>query len=132
MKISDLRGLLKNKQVIEEINKHLWIESKKAGHSIGIERATDEWLRMYAMGWMKYHMPEKYDKMMNRKTKKTAAAAKKKTTTMDYTEAILHEAAKALFNDCCSVCICKGKCDPNVDCIEAIKLALKKRALKKK
>ena len=59
MKITDLRELLKNKQVIEEINKHLWIESQKAGYSIGIERATDEWLRLYASGWMKYNMPEK-------------------------------------------------------------------------
>jgi len=62
MKITDLRVLLKDKRVVEEINKHLWIESQKAGYSIGIERATDEWLRLYAPGWMKYHMPDKYEK----------------------------------------------------------------------
>jgi len=28
----------------------------------GLERATDEWLRFYADGWMKYHMPGKYVK----------------------------------------------------------------------
>lgn len=82
MKISDLRELLKNKQVIEEINKHLWIESQKCGYSIGIERATDEWLRLYATGWMKYNMADKYEKMMqktdNGKTAKKAAVAKKK------------------------------------------------------
>ncbi|MCD4781085.1 MAG: hypothetical protein K8S27_11145 [Candidatus Omnitrophica bacterium] len=71
MKISDLRELLKNKLVVEEINKHLWIESQKAGYSIGIERATDEWLRLYAMGWMKYHMPEKYEKLMTKKNRKS-------------------------------------------------------------
>ncbi|MFA5087755.1 MAG: hypothetical protein WC552_01830 [Candidatus Omnitrophota bacterium] len=61
MKINDVRELLKDKRVIEEINKHLWIESQKAGYSIGIERATDEWLRLYAQGWMKYHLTDKQD-----------------------------------------------------------------------
>jgi hypothetical protein len=66
MKISDLRGLLKDKRVIEEINKHLWIESQKAGYSIGIERATDEWLRLYAEGWLKYNKPQEYNKHRNK------------------------------------------------------------------
>ena len=73
MKISDIRSLLKDKRVIEEINRHLWIESQKAGYSIGIEKATDEWLRLYAEGWMKYYMPEKYKKI----TENSKAAAKK-------------------------------------------------------
>lgn len=51
---------------MEEIHKHLWIESQKAGFSIGLERATDEWLKLYAEGWMKYHMPDKYERMKNR------------------------------------------------------------------
>ncbi|HOD12777.1 MAG TPA: hypothetical protein PLO93_00735 [Candidatus Omnitrophota bacterium] len=63
MKITDLRELLKDKRVMEEIHKHLWIESQKAGYSIGLERATDEWLKLYAEGWMKYHLPEKFVKM---------------------------------------------------------------------
>jgi hypothetical protein len=66
MNITDLRELLKDKRVMEEINKHLWIESQKAGYSIGLERATDEWLKLYSEGWMKYHMPEKYQKMKGR------------------------------------------------------------------
>ncbi|MCR4337442.1 MAG: hypothetical protein NUV91_06515 [Candidatus Omnitrophica bacterium] len=69
MKISDLRDLLKDKRVIEEINRHLWIESQKAGYSIGIERATDEWLGLYAEGWMKYHLPEKYNSLQAKKRK---------------------------------------------------------------
>ena len=60
MKINDLKELLKDKRVIEEIHKHLWIESQKIGYNIGVERATDEWLRLYAEGWMKYHMPQKF------------------------------------------------------------------------
>ena len=84
MKISDVRELLKNKKVIEEINRHLWIESQKAGYSIGIERATDEWLRLYAEGWMKYHMPAKYKTLQAKKKKaqekeKKAGKAKKKS-----------------------------------------------------
>jgi len=56
MKISELKELLKDPRVMEEIHKHLWIESQKAGYNIGIERATDEWLRLYAEGWTKYHI----------------------------------------------------------------------------
>ena len=71
MKISDVRDLLKDKRVMEEIHRHLWIESQKAGYNIGIERATDEWLQLYAEGWMKYHLPEKYEALQakNRKEK---------------------------------------------------------------
>jgi len=72
MKIDELRELLKDKRVIEEINRHLWIESQKAGYSIGIERATDEWLRLYAEGWMKYHLPEKYTVLQAKKRKEQA------------------------------------------------------------
>lgn len=83
MKIADVRELLRNKKVIEEINRHLWIESQKAGYSIGIERATDEWLRLYAEGWMKYHVPSKYKVLQAKKKKarekgKKAAKAQKK------------------------------------------------------
>lgn len=67
MRLADVRDLLKDKRVIEEINKHLWIESQKAGYSIGIERATDEWLRLYAPGWIKYHMPERYETLQRKK-----------------------------------------------------------------
>lgn len=79
MKISDLRELLKDKKVVEEINKHLWIESQKAGYSIGIERATDEWLRLYAEGWLKYNRPKEYAQRKQKKVKKrTVALVKKK------------------------------------------------------
>ena len=77
MKITQLRELLKDKSVIEEIHKHLWIESQKAGYSIGLERATDEWLKLHAEGWMKYHMPEKYAKIS--KPKAEAGKSKGKT-----------------------------------------------------
>jgi hypothetical protein len=70
MKINDLRELLNDKRVKEEINKHLWIESQKAGHSIGMERAAEEWLRMYGVEWMKYNMPERFTKSGSRRARK--------------------------------------------------------------
>ena len=69
MKISDLRELLKDKRVVEEINRHLWIESQKAGYNIGLERATDEWLTLYSEGWMKYHLPDKYNEVRAKRKK---------------------------------------------------------------
>lgn len=76
MKIFELRELLKDKRVIEEINKHLWIESQKSGYSIGIERATDEWLRLYAKGWLKYNSPEGYSQGKRKKVAKTTKRKK--------------------------------------------------------
>ncbi len=76
MKISELRELLNDKRVIEEINKHLWIESQKSGYSIGIERATDEWLRLYAATWLKYNHPKENSQRKGKK--KTAKAVKRK------------------------------------------------------
>ncbi len=78
MKIHELRELLKDKRVIEAINQHLWIESQKAGYSIGIERATDEWIRLYAAGWMKYNAPEKYRKYIKKSSKSRSKAKSKK------------------------------------------------------
>jgi len=69
MKLTELRELLKDKKVIEEINKHLWIESQKSGYSIGIERATDEWLQLYAEGWLKYNRPKEYTRRKKKKTR---------------------------------------------------------------
>ena len=73
MKITDLRELLKDRRVIEEINRHLWIESQKAGTSIGLERASDEWLKLYAEDWMKYNLPGQYQKMKQKKNGKYKA-----------------------------------------------------------
>jgi len=78
MKLNDIRDLLKNKQVIEEIHRHLWIESQKAGYNIGIERATDEWLQLYAEGWMKYHMPDKYETLHAKQRKERDKEKKQK------------------------------------------------------
>jgi hypothetical protein len=35
----------------EEILKHKWIESEKAGHDIGFERALTDWIMKYRTNW---------------------------------------------------------------------------------
>ena len=37
----------------EEILKHKWIESEKAGHDIGFERALTDWIVRYRSKWRK-------------------------------------------------------------------------------
>lgn len=37
----------------EEILKHKWIESEKAGHDIGFERALTDWIVKYRSKWRK-------------------------------------------------------------------------------
>ena len=54
------KELLKDKRVIEEINRHLWIESEKAGYDIGFEKAAEDWLKRFSGEWIKYNIsPEK-------------------------------------------------------------------------
>jgi hypothetical protein len=37
----------------EEILKHKWIESEKAGRDIGFEKALTDWIVKYRAGWRK-------------------------------------------------------------------------------
>jgi hypothetical protein len=37
----------------EEILKHKWIESEKAGHDIGFERALTDWIIKHRANWRK-------------------------------------------------------------------------------
>lgn len=39
---------------LEEINRHKWIESEKAGYDIGFERALMDWVMHHRAGWLKY------------------------------------------------------------------------------
>lgn len=54
--------LLKDQRVIEEIKRHLWIESEKAGHDIGFDKAAEDWLARFSAGWVKHYMPDKTKK----------------------------------------------------------------------
>jgi len=67
--------LLKNKNVIEEINRHRWIESERAGHDIGFDNASIDWLDRFSKAWMQYHMP----KRMTSTSSKSKSTLRKKT-----------------------------------------------------
>lgn len=54
----NVEKLLSDKRVVEEINRHLWIQSEKAGYDIGFEQAKEDWLKNFSKAWMQYHMPE--------------------------------------------------------------------------
>lgn len=59
-KESSASDLLKNSSLYrefqaerEEILKHKWIESEKAGYDIGFERALTEWIIKHRANWRK-------------------------------------------------------------------------------
>lgn len=43
----------------EEILKHKWIESEKAGYDIGFERALTDWIVKYRTGWRKWYRSQR-------------------------------------------------------------------------
>lgn len=53
----DFEKLLQIPEVIEEIKRHLWIESEKAGFDRGWDWARGDWLKKYAKVWIDYHKP---------------------------------------------------------------------------
>jgi hypothetical protein len=60
--------LLRDPRVIEEIKRHLWIESEKAGHDIGFDKAADDWITKFSAGWVNHYMTTK--SAVSRKTSK--------------------------------------------------------------
>jgi len=43
----------------DEILKHKWIESQKAGYDIGLERATTDWHVKHRSGWRKWRRSQR-------------------------------------------------------------------------
>jgi len=58
-KNAEAKKLLRNKKVIEEINRHKWLESEIAGYDIGFEAAAEDWLKKHAGVWVAYHANHK-------------------------------------------------------------------------
>ncbi|MDP2654792.1 MAG: hypothetical protein Q8Q08_12300 [Candidatus Omnitrophota bacterium] len=54
----DTEKLLGDRRVVEEIQRHLWIQSEKVGFDVGFENAKLDWLKNFSKAWMEYHMPE--------------------------------------------------------------------------
>ncbi len=46
-------SFLKNELALEEIRKHKWIESEKAGCEIGFATAAVDWIKNYGEGWLR-------------------------------------------------------------------------------
>lgn len=47
--------LLKDKDVLNEINRYKWLESEKAGYDIGFERASKEWINTRSRQYLALH-----------------------------------------------------------------------------
>ncbi len=60
MKNAELqKKLLSDRRVVDEINRHRWIESERAGQDIGFEQASTDWLERFSKAWMDYHIPKR-------------------------------------------------------------------------
>ena len=68
MAITSTADLLKDKRVIEEIERHKWCESQKAGCDIGFETASKDWLARFSKEWLKNN--QEAPKTVARKAKK--------------------------------------------------------------
>ena len=49
------KKILEHPGALEEIRRHCWIESEKAGGDIGFDCAVDDWIEKYSRSWMEYH-----------------------------------------------------------------------------
>ena len=47
--------LLKDRDVLNEINRHKWFASEKVGSDIGFERAAREWINTYSKQYLTQH-----------------------------------------------------------------------------
>jgi hypothetical protein len=56
--VIDREKLLQVKEVVEEINRHKWLQSEMVGYDIGFEKAADEWFQKYAVAWVTHHLPK--------------------------------------------------------------------------
>jgi len=66
------KTLLKDPRIVEEINKHLWLESEKAGYDIGFQKAAEDWVERFSGEWMKYNKEQAgKTKMTRRKARQT-------------------------------------------------------------
>lgn len=77
-------ALLEKPEVIDEINRHLWIESEKAGKDIGFEAAAEDWIKKYAKVWVAYHIPQKKLQLTKKVTKTNDSDQAKRRRAQSY------------------------------------------------
>jgi hypothetical protein len=51
--------LLKDERVKDEIGRHRWLESEKAGRDIGYDSAAQDWLTRFSDSWIKANMSKR-------------------------------------------------------------------------
>jgi hypothetical protein len=64
--------LLKDERVQQEINRHRWIESEKAGTDIGFDKASTDWLTSFSDSWLEHHGTCKTEKVAKPAPKRSA------------------------------------------------------------
>ena len=79
------KTLLSDRRVVEEIQRHLWIESEKRGFDIGFDQAKEDWLKNFSRAWMQFHFPDalRENKAVGN-AKATAAAPVKRRRAKSY------------------------------------------------
>lgn len=45
-----------NPEVIEEILRHKWLESEKAGYDIGSRKAAEDWIAHHYEDWLRHRL----------------------------------------------------------------------------
>ena len=79
-----LKELLKNREVVEEIERHKWFESERVGYDVGFDTAAEDWLKKFSVAWLSYNMPNQLKnlppelKSKNPETPAAESAAKTK------------------------------------------------------
>lgn len=48
----DKKRWFQDRDVVEEINRHKWLQSELAGHDIGFDQAADDWIKNHADVWL--------------------------------------------------------------------------------
>ena len=48
-------ALLKDRDIVNEINTYKWLQSEKSGQDIGFERACREWINTYSKDYLASH-----------------------------------------------------------------------------
>jgi hypothetical protein len=51
-------NFLTDPEALEEIMKHKWIESEKAGSDIGMRKASIDWIQNFGEQWLAQHRKE--------------------------------------------------------------------------
>ena len=68
--------LLKIPEVLDEVKRHLWIESEKAGFDKGLDWAANDWINRFSKDWIAYNRPA-WLKASSTKASESTAAKKR-------------------------------------------------------